>query len=39
MLVSVGAAQWGTTILYIAIMVAILIKPMGLFGKKVIKKV
>lgn len=32
-------AQWGNTILYMLIMFVVLIKPNGLFGKKVVKKV
>ncbi|MDY0295260.1 MAG: branched-chain amino acid ABC transporter permease [Acholeplasmataceae bacterium] len=38
-LVSYNLAQWSNTVLYFAIIVAVLIKPVGLFGKKVIKKV
>lgn len=38
-LVSYNLAQWSNTVLYLAIIVAVLIKPVGLFGKKVIKKV
>lgn len=38
-LVNWDLAQWSNTILYLSIMIAILIKPVGLFGKKVIKKV
>ncbi len=39
LLVGAGLANWSNTILYLAIMVAVLIKPFGLFGKKVVKKV
>ncbi|MCD4827212.1 MAG: branched-chain amino acid ABC transporter permease [Acholeplasmataceae bacterium] len=38
-LVTWNLAQWSNTILYLSIMVAVLIKPVGIFGKKVIKKV
>lgn len=38
-LVTWDLAQWSNTILYLSIMIAVLIKPVGLFGKKVIKKV
>lgn len=38
-LVNFDLAQWSNTILYLSIMIAVLIKPVGLFGKKVIKKV
>lgn len=38
-LVNWNVAQWSNTILYLSIMIAVLIKPVGLFGKKVIKKV
>jgi len=38
-LVNWNLAQWSNTILYLSIMIAVLIKPVGLFGKKVIKKV
>lgn len=38
-LVNWNLAQWSNTVLYLAIMVAILIKPVGLFGKKMMKKV
>ncbi|HQC74837.1 MAG TPA: branched-chain amino acid ABC transporter permease, partial [Bacilli bacterium] len=38
-LVSYNMAPWSNTFLYIAIIIAVLIKPAGLFGKKVIKKV
>ncbi|MGE4571529.1 MAG: branched-chain amino acid ABC transporter permease [Candidatus Izemoplasmatales bacterium] len=30
---------WGTTVLYLTIMLIVLIKPLGLFGKKIAKKV
>ncbi len=30
---------WSNTVLYLAIIIAVLIKPLGIFGKKVIKKV
>lgn len=30
---------WGTTVLYLTIMAIVLVKPLGLFGKKVAKKV
>ena len=30
---------WGTTVLYLFIMLVVLIKPLGLFGKKIAKKV
>jgi branched-chain amino acid transport system permease protein len=38
-LVSYNLAQWSNTVLYFAIIFAVLLKPVGLFGKKVIKKV
>jgi branched-chain amino acid transport system permease protein len=38
-LVNWNLAQWSNTILYLSIMIAVLIKPVGIFGKKVIKKV
>ncbi|MCF7931284.1 MAG: branched-chain amino acid ABC transporter permease [Acholeplasmataceae bacterium] len=38
-LVNWDLAQWSNTLLYLSIMIAVLIKPVGLFGKKVIKKV
>lgn len=38
-LVTWNLAQWSNTVLYLSIMLAVLIKPVGLFGKKVIKKV
>lgn len=38
-LVSFNLAQWSNTVLYIAIIIAVLIKPVGLFGKKLVKKV
>ncbi len=38
-LVNWNLAQWSNTVLYLSIMIAVLIKPVGLFGKKVIKKV
>jgi branched-chain amino acid transport system permease protein len=38
-LVNWNLAQWSNTILYLAIMVSVLIKPFGLFGKKIAKKV
>ncbi len=38
-LVSWNLAQWSNTLLYMAIVIAILIKPVGLFGKKLAKKV
>ncbi|MGE4320368.1 MAG: branched-chain amino acid ABC transporter permease [Acholeplasmataceae bacterium] len=38
-LVNWDLTQWSNTILYLSIMIAILIKPVGLFGKKVVKKV
>lgn len=30
---------WGTTVLYLTIMAIVLVKPLGLFGKKIAKKV
>lgn len=30
---------WSNTVLYLAIIIAVIIKPLGIFGKKVIKKV
>ncbi len=39
LLVNFNMAQWNNTFLYLAIMIAVLIKPFGLFGKKVVKKV
>ncbi|MDY0074490.1 MAG: branched-chain amino acid ABC transporter permease [Acholeplasmataceae bacterium] len=39
LLVSFNLAQWSNTVLYLAIIVAVLIKPVGLFGKKIVKKV
>jgi branched-chain amino acid transport system permease protein len=30
---------WGNTVLYLVIMFVVLIKPLGLFGKKIAKKV
>ncbi len=38
-LINWGLAQWSNTVLYAAIMIAVLIKPVGLFGKKIVKKV
>ncbi len=38
-LVNWNLAQWSNTLLYLSIMITVLIKPVGLFGKKVIKKV
>lgn len=38
-LVNWNLAAWSNTFLYLAIMVAVLIKPAGLFGKKTVKKV
>jgi branched-chain amino acid transport system permease protein len=38
-LVNFGLAQWGNVILYLSIMLVVLIKPNGIFGKKVMKKV
>lgn len=38
-LVSFNLAQWSNTVLYMAIILAVLIKPVGLFGKKLVKKV
>jgi branched-chain amino acid transport system permease protein len=39
LLINFNLTQWSTTILYVLILVAILIKPSGLFGKTTIKKV
>ncbi len=39
LLVKVELTQWSNTLLYLSIMIAVLIKPVGLFGKKVVKKV
>lgn len=39
LLINFGLTQWSKTILYLAIMIAVLIKPVGLFGKKTVKKV
>ncbi len=39
LLVGLNMAQWTNTILYLSIMIAVLIKPFGIFGKKVAKKV
>jgi branched-chain amino acid transport system permease protein len=39
LLIGLNMAQWSNTFLYLAIMIAVLIKPVGLFGKKVTKKV
>lgn len=38
-LVNFNLAQWSNTVLYISIILAVLIKPVGLFGKKLVKKV
>ncbi|MFA6801778.1 MAG: branched-chain amino acid ABC transporter permease [Acholeplasmataceae bacterium] len=38
-LVHWNLAEWSNTILYLSIMIVVLIKPVGLFGKKVVKKV
>ena len=38
-LVNWNLAQWSNTVLYLSIMIAVLIKPFGLFGKKIAKKV
>lgn len=38
-LVNWNLAAWSNTLLYMAIVIAILIKPVGLFGKKLAKKV
>ena len=38
-LINWDLAQWSNTVLYLAIMIAVLIKPVGLFGKKIVKKV
>jgi branched-chain amino acid transport system permease protein len=38
-LVNWNLAQWSNTLLYMSIVIAILIKPVGLFGKKLAKKV
>lgn len=38
-LVSYNLAGWSDVVLYMAIIVAVLIKPVGLFGKKLVKKV
>ncbi len=38
-LVSYNLAQWSNTVLYFAIIFAVLLKPVGLFGKKMVKKV
>lgn len=39
LLIRYNLAQWSNTLLYFAIIVAVLIKPAGLFGKKIVKKV
>ena len=39
LLVNYGLAQWGNTILYLIIMLVVLIKPNGIFGKRIVKKV
>lgn len=39
LLVNYGLAQWGNTILYLLIMLVVLIKPNGIFGKRIVKKV
>lgn len=39
LLVKYGLAQWGNTILYLIIMLVVLIKPNGIFGKRIVKKV
>lgn len=38
-LVKFGLTEWGNVILYLLIMLVVLVKPNGLFGKKVVKKV
>ncbi|HEY8406076.1 MAG TPA: branched-chain amino acid ABC transporter permease [Acholeplasma sp.] len=38
-LINFNLAGWTNTVVYLAIMIAILIKPVGLFGKKIMKKV
>ncbi|VEU82722.1 branched-chain amino acid ABC transporter permease [Acholeplasma hippikon] len=38
-LIKFNLAQWSNTVIYILIMVAVLIKPVGIFGKKKVKKV
>lgn len=38
-LINFNLTQWSNTLLYLSIMIAVLIKPVGLFGKKVTKKV
>ena len=38
-LVNYGLAQWGNVILYLSIMLIVLLKPNGIFGKKTMKKV
>ncbi len=38
-LVVFNLAQWNNVVLYLSIMIVILIKPMGIFGKKKVKKV
>ncbi len=38
-LVNYDLAQWGNTVLYLLVMLVVLIKPNGLFGKKTVKKV
>lgn len=38
-LVNFNLAQWGNTVLYLLVMLVVLIKPNGLFGKKTVKKV
>ena len=34
-----GISRWNMVIVYVAMMIVILIKPQGLLGKKVLKKV
>jgi branched-chain amino acid transport system permease protein len=38
-LIKVNLGQWSNTVLYLLILFGVLIRPMGLFGKKVLKKV
>ncbi|MDD3067565.1 MAG: branched-chain amino acid ABC transporter permease [Acholeplasmataceae bacterium] len=39
LLVTWNLAAWSNTLLYVSIILAVLIKPAGLFGKKIVKKV
>ena len=39
LLIRWNLTAWSNTVLYLAIIIAVLIKPLGIFSKKVIKKV